>query len=146
VEHLKSRSNGQARVGALGFCIGGTHALLAASEVAGIDAAVGFYGMLQYPQKTERKPRAPMDCAAKVRAPILYHVGDNDPWVDGATLQQYTAVLREHGINHEVGVYRGAGHAFHEHHRPTYRPVAARASWTNTLTFLDWHLKAQRHA
>jgi carboxymethylenebutenolidase len=78
--------------------------------------------------------------------PILYHVGDNDPWVDSTTLQEYTALLREHGISHEVGLYRGAGHAFHEHHRPVYRPVAARASWVNTLTFLDWHLKAQRHA
>jgi carboxymethylenebutenolidase len=145
VEHVKEQTGGQAKVGVLGFCIGGTHALLAASEVAGVGAAVGFYGMLRYAEKTAAKPYAPMDRARDLRAPVLYHVGDNDPWVDAETLRQYTMLLREHGVHHEVGVYPGAGHAFHEHHRPSYRAVAARTSWRNTLAFLDWHLRGERH-
>jgi carboxymethylenebutenolidase len=146
VEHVKENTGGEAKVGVIGFCVGGAHALLAASDVPGVDAAVGFYGMLRYGERTERKPHAPIDRAADVRAPVLYHVGDNDPWVDAETLQQYTALLRQHGVHHEVGVYAGAGHAFHEHHRPSYRAVAARVSWSNTLTFLNWHLKQQRDA
>lgn len=146
VNYLHSKTHGKVKVGVLGFCIGGTHALLAASEVPGVHAAVGFYGMLRYAEKTTRKPVAPMDRVANVHAPLLYHVGDNDAWIDAATLEQYTAKLREHSVTHEIGVYPGAGHAFHEHHRPAYRPVAAQTSWRNTLIFLDWFLKGQRHA
>lgn len=144
VEHLKQQTRGEAKVGVLGFCIGGTHALLAGSEVDGVDAAVGFYGMLRYAEQSATKPYAPMDRVAALRAPVLYHVGDNDAWVDHETLAQYRALLREHGAHHEIGMYAGAGHAFHEHHRPSYRAVAARTSWSNTLTFLNWHLKRER--
>ena len=130
-------------IGVLGFCIGGTHALLAASHVPGVQAAVGFYGMLKYPGRTAKKPRAPMECIAELNAPVLYHVGDNDPWVNPETFAQYAEGLREHKKNHELCVYRGAGHAFHEHHKPGYRPVAARLAWANTLTFFGWYLKSQ---
>lgn len=146
IRHVKATAGESTRIGVIGFCIGGTHALLAASEVPGVDAAVAYYGMLRYPQRTGNKPQAPMERVAQLRAPVLYHVGDNDPWVDAATLDAYVAALREHKAVHEVAVHRGAGHAFHEHHKPSYRPVAARASWASSLVFLDWYLKGQRTA
>jgi carboxymethylenebutenolidase len=147
VQHLRAQAAvPDLRIGTLGFCIGGTHSLLAAARVRGIDAAVAFYGMLAYAQKTGRKPVAPIDCIAELSAPILYHVGDGDPWVGAQVLEEYAAGLRQHGKAHEIGLYRGAGHAFHEHHRNTYRPVAAHASWASTLVFLDWHLNARRAA
>lgn len=135
-----------APVGILGFCVGGTHALLAASQIPEIQAAVAFYGMLKYAERTSKKPLAPMESIADLKAPILYHLGDNDPWVDESSLAQYTQGLRNHNKSYELCVYPGAGHAFHERRKSTYRPVAAQLAWTNTLTFFGWHLKSQRDA
>ncbi|SLN74139.1 dienelactone hydrolase family protein [Oceanibacterium hippocampi] len=129
------------RLGVLGFCIGGAHALIAAATIPKLDACVGFYGLVAYSELTDTKPKSPIDYVADLDTPFLYHVGDQDVWVPDHLRSAFKARLRESGKAHEIRVYDGAGHGFHEHHRPHYRPVAAMDAWSRTMVFLDWYLR-----
>lgn len=127
------------RVAVLGFCVGGTYALMATSRVDGLRATAAFYGVLSYAKLSENKPLSPLDAVEASRVPLLAHYGDEDhlvPVTDVEALRE-----RTRGAPAEVYLYPGAGHAFHEDFRPDiYRPVAARLAWTRTLAHLDWHL------
>lgn len=126
-------------VGLLGFCLGGTQALLGAVDIEGVAAAVGFYGMARYREITENKPESPVDAAARLTVPFLGHWGDDDPRAPVEDIDALRAVVR--GKPAELYVYPGAGHAFHEAFRPgPFRVVAATDAWRRTRTFLAWHL------
>lgn len=130
------------RVGMVGFCIGGTYSVLAASRVDGLACSVGFYGLLRYRELTDNKPVSPLDTLDDLRAPLLMHYGDDDhlvPTDDVIALQKQTS-----GTQVEVYRYPGAGHAFHEDFRDVYRPVAAQTAWLRTTIHLDWYLRSHK--
>ncbi|MGP3937854.1 dienelactone hydrolase family protein [Nonomuraea sp. KM88] len=131
---------GATRVGAVGFCIGGTYALLAASQVPGLRCAVTFYGMLRYADTTDAKPVSPLDTAEKAACPVLGHFGEADHLVPATDAAELAERLR--GKPAEIYTYPGAGHAFHEDFRPeVYRPVAATTAWARTQQYLSYYLR-----
>jgi carboxymethylenebutenolidase len=126
-------------VGTLGFCIGGSYSLLAASRIPELKCAVTFYGTLRYPKFAEKKPVSPLDATEKVDCPYLAHYGDADHLVPMADVQELAERLK--GRPAEVYIYPGAGHAFHEDFRPqVYRPVAATTAWARSLEYLSHYL------
>lgn len=140
-DHLRSLE-GVRGVGVLGFCIGGLYSMLAARAGDTFDAAVNFYGMIRYAELTEQKPASPIDRVGDLAAPLLCHFGNQDPWCAPADVDALEGKLAEASKVYEICRYSGAGHAFHEHHRPAvYRPVAASAAWQSSVTFLDYYLK-----
>jgi dienelactone hydrolase len=129
-------------IGLLGFCIGGTYALLACEAPQAPACAVAYYGQLAYDEKTAFKPRDPVEAAAQLRAPVLGHFGTRDRLIGVAEIAEFSARLWPTGLAHEIHTYTGAPHAFDEWFRPqVYRPVASAQAWERTLTFLDWHLR-----
>lgn len=126
-------------IGSVGFCIGGTYALLAGSQVPGLKVTVPFYGMLKYTETTKNKPVSPMDTVDDIACPLLGHFGEADHLVPAEHAVELQERLK--GKPAEVYTYPGAGHAFHEDFRPEiYRPVAAQTAWHRTLTYLRWYL------
>lgn len=127
---------------ALGFCIGGTQAILAGAKVDAIGSAISFYGLLRYRETSDAKPEIPLDVAKSgLQIPYLGHWGDNDQLIPVDHVDELRAGLA--GRPAEIYVYPGAGHGFHEAHRPdAYRPVAATEAWERTLAFLRWNLLA----
>ncbi|SPL88212.1 Dienelactone hydrolase family [[Actinomadura] parvosata subsp. kistnae] len=137
VAWLKDRWYGG--VGALGFCIGGTYALLAASQIPDLSCAITFYGMLRYTELTENKPVSPLETLDKAACPVLGHFGEADHLVPPADAAELAERLR--GKPAEIYTYPGAGHAFHEDFRPeVYRPVAATTAWARTGAYLSYYL------
>lgn len=135
-----NEQGGTDRVGALGFCIGGAYALLAASRIEGLRCAVTFYGMLRYAKPSDNKPLSPIDTAENVGCPFLGHFGEADHLVAVEDARELAARLR--GKPAEVYTYPGAGHAFHEDFRPeVYRPVAATTAWSRTQEYLNYYLR-----
>lgn len=127
------------RVAVLGFCLGGTYALMATSRVEGLRTAVAYYGLIRYPRLSENKPVSPLDAVDAERVPLLAHYGDEDHLVPVEDVEALRD--RTRGRTAEVYLYPGAGHAFHEDFRPAaYRPIAARESWARTMAQMDWHL------
>lgn len=129
VARLQAR--GVERVGVLGFCIGGTYAMLAGSGVETVSAVVNYYGSV---------PPA-LDRIGELNAPMIAHYGTEDRFVPCGEVDALERALRESGKIYELFRYGGAPHAFDEDFRAAYRPVAAREAWTRSLVFLDWYLK-----
>jgi carboxymethylenebutenolidase len=136
--------SGSERVGLLGFCIGGTYAILAAAAAAAQPpaCAVAYYGQLRQPRQSGRKPVDAIDAASRLAAPLLAHFGDNDRLIGERDIADLRANARAGQRPAEIHTYPGAPHAFDEWHRPAvFRPVAAAEAWRRTLAFLDWHVR-----
>lgn len=140
---LESEGFSRQAIGILGFCIGGTYAVLAAAEQE-YGCAVAYYGQLSYPQKTPFKPVDPIQVAERLRAPVLGHFGEKDRLISAAEITTFSHLLWSSPLAHELHTYAGAPHAFDEWFRPqVYRAVASAQAWNRTLIFLDWHLRRQ---
>ena len=70
---LRARAECTGKVGALGFCLGGLLAYLAAAR-CGVDCAVGYYGV-----GIEKH----LDEAASIGCPLVLHFGELDKFVSG---------------------------------------------------------------
>lgn len=123
------------RVGAIGFCFGGTMALELALTGRKIDATVGFHSGLQL--------TAPQD-APNIKGAILLLLGADDPSIDADQRHRFEQLMRQAGTRWEMHVYGGVRHSFtnpkaDERGLPdwlAYDPIADRRSWAAMRTFL----------
>jgi carboxymethylenebutenolidase len=133
--HLLSLAECTGSAGAVGFCLGGTLAFLAAArsrvDGRGLDAAVSYYGSGNNDL---------LDMLDDVPCPVLFHYGDRDPFIPRESIEQVErAVAGRPGIRVER---YDAGHAFSNWDAPSmYDEAAAGQAWTSTLAFFDDHLR-----
>ena len=76
--HVRDLKGAEGPVGVIGFCMGGTLAMLSASWSAGRMRLVSFYG---FPPARGPGQRSRSMTSASVRAPLLLIVGDQDSGV-----------------------------------------------------------------
>lgn len=111
------------RVGVVGFCWGGTVAMLANAR-QGL-TSVTYYGGRSVPFLGE-----------PARAPMLFHFGEQDPLIPAEDVQKH----REHHPDATVHTYP-AGHGFNCDERHDYAPESAALAWERTTDFLKEHLR-----
>ncbi|MCG8592156.1 MAG: dienelactone hydrolase family protein [Proteobacteria bacterium] len=138
-------------VGVVGFCMGGTYALLAGCGVPGVAAVAPFYGILSHDHGLLHaadgldpacKPRSPLAAAAELQCPLLGFFGAEDEYVPEADVRELERRVAGTGQPTEVRLYAGAGHAFFNDTREgAYRAEAAADAWTRLLAFLRLRLK-----
>ena len=128
VDFLKSHPESTGKVGAIGFCWGGGHALSLAVNTPDLDAAVAYYGS------------QPQDEFAKIEAPMLLHYAADDPrLVKG--IPPFVEQMEAHDKAYELYIYPGTRHAFNQDNRPDrYNAEAANLAWSRTLDFFAGHL------
>ena len=105
----------------LGFCMGGTVAFLAATQLEGLAAAVCFYGG-QIAKFADDKPRCPRQM----------HFGEKDEHIPMEDVE----AIRAKRPDCEVHVYP-AGHGFYCDERASFHAESAAIAWGRTLRFLD---------
>jgi carboxymethylenebutenolidase len=127
--YLKSRPDCSGKIGVVGFCWGGAVSHTLATKMADLAAAVPFYGSA--PAPTE---------AAKVKAPLLVQLAENDPGVN-KSWASYEPALKEAGVRYEAHVYAGAGHGFNNDTTPRYDEKQAKIAWERTVAFFNKHLR-----
>lgn len=112
------------RTGVVGFCWGGTLAMLANTRL-GLPA-VSYYGGRSVPFLDE-----------PLRAPMLFHFGERDPIIPPADV----ALHREKHPGASIHVYP-AGHGFNcELRGQDFAPEAAALAWERTTAFFSDNLR-----
>jgi carboxymethylenebutenolidase len=117
------------RLGAIGFCMGGTYALQLACVGAGVKVASVFYGF---------NPR-PLEAVARA-CPLVGSYPERD--ITAGAGRKLDAALDAYGVAHDVKVYPGARHSFFNDRGRAHDADAAADSWGRTLTFFQEHLGA----
>ncbi|MDF3337110.1 dienelactone hydrolase family protein [Mycolicibacterium septicum] len=136
LDYVGARGIAAKRTAIVGFCFGGRAAFTAAATVPSLAAAVVFYG-----PGIASGSHAVLDRAASIHAPLMIHVGDDDPLIPIDDIRAIETELRSAGVDFEQHIYSDAGHAFASESRPQfYRPEQAEQAWHRTHAFLDNHL------
>jgi carboxymethylenebutenolidase len=112
-----------ARVGALGYCMGGWLAYLAAAH-AGVNAAVAYYG---------GGIQNHMAAAAHITCPVMFHYARIDEHIPPEAVDTVRSAMAGKGSH--LYVYE-AEHGFNCWARKNYHPRSAAAALGRTLTFL----------
>ena len=144
IDWLRARSpdvNGT--VGTIGFCMGGTQALLLSARRDDLAATVSYYG---FPADA-RTAASPLDLAPKMHGPILGHWGDQDEGVGLDNVEKLRAALDAAGVEHEFHIHRGVGHGFlkaslEDEKTPGYEQACT--SWRRTLDFYRQRLAREK--
>jgi len=116
-----------ARLGIMGFCMGGTVSFLAACRLAGLNAAVCYYGG-QIARFADEKPKVP----------TLMHFGEKDASIPMSDVEK---IKDKRGQDCEIYVYPEAQHGFHCDERGSYHERSAKLAWQRTLSFLQKNLQ-----
>jgi carboxymethylenebutenolidase len=139
VAHLGEAGFPPARIGVVGFCMGGTVAFLAAVRRP-VGAAVTFYGA---GVTQGRFGMAPMvELAPHLQAPWLGLYGDDDQGIPVDQVEALRAALSVAPVDTEIVRYAAAGHGFHCDMRSDYHPTSAADAWRRTLEWFEKHLPA----
>ena len=127
-----------AKLGIVGFCMGGRLVYLMSAASKELKAGVMFYGggtMVPFGQGP-----SPFDRTQEISCPIQGHFGADDKDPSPEDMRKLDAELTKFGKTHEFHTYQGAAHAFVNSGSDNYRPHAASLSWPKAMEFFSRHL------
>lgn len=133
VGFLKSQKKvNPAKIGSIGWCMGGGYSLDLAIADPTLAAAVINYGHLATdPARFQR-----------IHAPILGLFGGQDKGIPPTDVRKFEQDMKQMGKKIDVTIYADAGHAFENPNNKTgYRAEDAADAWKRTVEFLDATLK-----
>jgi carboxymethylenebutenolidase len=142
--HLRGLSNSNGKVGVIGYCSGGRQAFLAAVSLP-LDAAVDCYGAFVTGTPPEGNPLkvGPLVHLTKdLSCPLLGLFGADDQYPSPDQVDELEQELKAQGKVYDFHTYQGAGHAFFNVTRTSYRPEAALDGWTRIFTWFGRYLSA----
>lgn len=126
---LKTLTNGNNKVGVVGFCYGGGISNALATRMPDLNAAVPFYGR-----------QGDLAKVAAIQSPLLIHYASNDERVN-AGAKAYDDALKAAGKNAQSFVYPDTEHGFNNDTTPRYDKAAADLAWQRTIAFFNQHLR-----
>ena len=131
VSGLRARPDTTDRVASLGWCFGGGQSLQLSLSDADLNATVIYYGTLATEESTLQD----------IDGPVLGVFGSEDQVVGIESVREFNRTLGDLGVEREIHVYEGAGHAFANPSGESFRPADTRDAWAKTLDFLDRTLR-----
>jgi carboxymethylenebutenolidase len=127
-DFLKQKTDVDAeRIGAVGFCMGGSYALQMAVTAKNMKAASVFYGA---------NPK-PLDTVAQA-CPIMGSYPDKDFTTRAA--HELEAKLVSYNIPHDIKIYENTQHSFYSQQRSPFEVEASKDAWQRMLNFFSEHL------
>jgi carboxymethylenebutenolidase len=116
------------RIGAIGFCLGGSIVLTWACSDNRLAAIAPFYGAAPRPREAIRR-----------MCPVVGSWPGKDFTSKAAGVLE--TELTAAGIPHDLKVYPGAKHSFFNDQWRAYHPAAAADSWQRVLAFFAEHVR-----
>lgn len=121
-----------ARLGAVGFCMGGQLALFAGTLNPSVGAIVNFYGI---------HPNVKPDYT-RLSGPVLGLFAEKDGFVTPQVARDTDAAIKKAGKQSEIHIYPNVDHAFFNDERSdVYNKAAADDAWRRTLAHFRQNLK-----
>ena len=121
-----------AKLGAVGYCMGGQLALFAATLNPSVGACVNFYGI---------HPNVQPDYS-KLSGPVVGLFAARDGFVTPNVARQVDDAIKAAGQQSEIHIYPGVDHGFFNDERAdVYNKAAATDAWNRTLAHFRQHLK-----
>lgn len=118
------------RLGAIGFCLGGSIVLTWACSDDRLKAIAPYYGISPRPKEARRR-----------LCPVVGSWPGRDFTSRAASTLETD--LTVYGIPHDLKVYPGAKHSFFNDTRGSYHPEAAADSWQRVLAFFETYVKGR---
>jgi carboxymethylenebutenolidase len=126
LSYLRTRKDGNGRVGCVGFCWGGAMSNQLAVNDPELLAAVAYYG--SQPEATD---------VPRIKASVLLHYAGLDERIN-AGIPAYEAALKANNTDYKLFVYEGVNHAFNNNTSPTrYNEAAAKLAWERTVKLFN---------
>ena len=119
---------GGGKVGAIGYCMGGRLAFMAAAT-AGVDAAVAYYGGGIHDN---------LDKAPAIACPVQFHYAERDDHIPATAVEKVRAAMG--GRTAELHVYPGSMHGSNCWARASYHAPSAALAHGRSLQFLAANL------
>ena len=116
------------RMGAIGFCLGGSIVLTWACTDDRLNAIAPYYGAAPKPRDAIRR-----------LCPVVGSWPGKDFTTKAASILE--TELTAAGVPHDLKVYRGAKHSFFNDRWRNYDAAAAVDSWQRVLAFFDEHIR-----
>jgi carboxymethylenebutenolidase len=121
-----------AKLGAVGFCMGGQLALFAGCTNPSVGPVVDFYGI---------HPNVKPDYS-KLSGPVLGLFAEKDAFVTPQTARQVEADIKKAGKTVDIHIYPGVDHGFFNDERAdVYNKASAEDAWRRTLDLFKKTLK-----
>ncbi len=132
-DYLASRPDvSPAKIGSVGWCMGGGYSLLLAEKEPSLAACAVNYGAM------------PTDPAIikSIQAPVLGNFGGQDRGLTPDKVQTFEKAMKDAGKQIDVKIYPDAGHAFENpNNKNGYRPDDAKDAWNRMAAFFGKTLK-----
>ncbi len=124
-ELLRERIAGKAKVGSMGFCMGGGFALLGACNFP-MDFCVDYYGLIEDAEQIKG-----------VKGPIQIILASEDERITPWAYQHLLPTATKYKKRVDVHLYPNSQHAFHRPNWEGHNAEAAKDAWSKTLSFLS---------
>ncbi|MEK7641716.1 MAG: dienelactone hydrolase family protein [Patescibacteria group bacterium] len=126
------KSKGAPKIASLGWCFGGRQSIELAISGEKLDATIVYYGG-GMATTTER--------LAPISWPVLGIFGEADQAISTTTVRVFETSLNTLGVENQIYIYPGVGHAFANPSGMNYAPEETKDAWAKTVAFLERHLK-----
>lgn len=118
------------RIGCVGYCMSGQHAVSAAVRFPDrVAAAASIYGT----HLMTDAPDSPHRTARNADAELYFACAEVDRWAPIEMIEPLRKALKDDGVNAEVELYPGVHHGFAFPNRPVYDKAAAERHWERLL-------------
>jgi carboxymethylenebutenolidase len=139
LEWASNNGGAASKVAVTGYCWGGRIVWLYAAHQPKLKAGVAWYGSLVARQASPLQPKAPVEIAPDLKAPVLGLYGEADQGIPVATVEQMREAVKKAGKTAEIVVYPQGPHGFHADYRPSYRKEMAEDGWKRLLAWFKQH-------
>lgn len=130
-ENTLKQNYNATKIATIGWCFGGSQSLNYALSGNKVDATVLYYG----------QPVTNITKLSVIKWPVLGFYGDKDQSNALDKIKEFKSDLDSLGIQNEIYIYPGIGHAFANPSGATYAPKETIDAWTKTITFMENNLK-----